>query len=265
MGRPKRRRLGQNFLVDRSIAERIAAELAADPPRVLEIGPGRGALTEPLLDRFDRVLALELDPQLVQPLIARIGGRLEVRQGDALAEDLDEFLADEAPWQVASNLPYSVGTAIIRRLLRRHDLFTRLVVMLQREVAHRVVAEPGGKGHGLLALERAAWADAMLLFDVPARAFRPRPKVVSTVIALDLKRPDHDPDLLDRALALASLALTRPRKMLSNALPAEIGVGPIEEAGLDPMNRPGTVPLDGWVKLAKSVAGNDLSGSDTIR
>jgi len=265
MGRPKRRRLGQNFLVDRSIAERIASELAADPPRVLEIGPGRGALTEPLLDRFDRVLALELDPQLVQPLVARMGGRLEVRQGDALAENLDEFLAEEAPWQVASNLPYSVGTAILRRLLRRHDLFTRLVVMLQREVAQRVVAEPGGKGHGLLALERRAWADATVLFDVSPRAFRPRPKVVSTVVVLDLKEPDQEPGHLDRALALASRALTRPRKMLSNALPTEIGVGTIEDAGLDPSDRPGTIPLDGWLKLAKSVAGNDLSGSDTIR
>lgn len=265
MGRPKRRRLGQNFLVDPSIAARIAAELAPNPPRVLEIGPGRGALTEPLLDRFDRVLALELDADLVPPLVARIGGCLEVRQGDALADDLDAMLADEAPWQVASNLPYSVGTAILRRLLRRHDLFSRLVVMLQREVAQRVVAEPGGKGHGLLALERAAWADARLLFDVPPRAFRPRPKVVSTVLVLDLEEPDLDPGLLERALSLASRALTRPRKMLSNALPAEIGVGSIEAAGLDPSDRPGTVPLDAWLRLAKSVAGNDLSESGTIR
>jgi 16S rRNA (adenine1518-N6/adenine1519-N6)-dimethyltransferase len=137
--------------------------------------------------------------------------------------------------------------------------------MLQREVAHRVVAEPGGKGHGLLALERAAWADAILLFDVPPLAFRPRPKVVSTVVALDLKEPGQDPELLDRALELASQALTRPRKMLSNALPAEVAVESIVEAGLDPSDRPGTVPLEAWLSLAKSVAGNDLSESDTIR
>ena len=265
MGRPKRRRLGQNFLVDRSVAERIAAQLAQDPPRVLEIGPGRGALTEVLLGRFDRVLALELDADLVALLVAQIGDRLEVRQGDALTENLDEFLAPEAPWQVASNLPYSVGTAILRRLLRRHDLFTRIVVMLQREVAYRVVAQPGAKGHGLLALERAAWADATMLFDVPPRAFRPRPKVMSSVVALDLKQPDQDRELLDRALALASRTLTRPRKMLSNALPTEIEVESITGAGLDPSDRPGTIPLDGWLRLAKSVAGNDLSGSGTIR
>jgi len=252
VGRPKRRRLGQNFLVDETIAERISAVLSAEPPRVVEIGPGHGALTRPLLDQFERVLALELDQNLVPPLVEAFGRRgLEVRQADALAEDLDELLGREAPWQVASNLPYSVGTAILRRLLRRNDLFTRLVVMLQREVAHRVVAEPGGKGHGLLALERAAWADARLLFDVGPRAFRPRPKVVSSVVVLDLKPCDHDPEVLDQALKLASKALTLPRKMLSNALPREVENSMIEAAGLEPTQRPGTVPLDGWMRLAE--------------
>jgi 16S rRNA (adenine1518-N6/adenine1519-N6)-dimethyltransferase len=252
MGRPKSRRLGQNFLVDETVAERITAALAGEPARVLEIGPGRGALTEPLLERFDRVLALELDEELVPPLVQRFGGRgLEVRQADALSDDLDSILAAESPWQVASNLPYSVGTAILRRLLRRNDLFTRMVVMLQREVAHRVVAEPGGKGHGLLALERAAWADARLLFDVGPSAFRPRPKIVSSVVVLDLKPSEHDPEILGRALKLASQALTLPRKMLSNALPKRIVNSIVEAAGLQPTQRPGTVPLDGWVRLAE--------------
>jgi len=252
VGRPKRRRLGQNFLVDETIAERIAAVLTAEPPRVVEIGPGHGALTRPLLAQFERVLALELDENLVPPLVEAFGQRgLEVRQADALTEDLDELLGREAPWQVASNLPYSVGTAILRRLLRRNDLCTRLVVMLQREVAHRVVAEPGGKGHGLLALERAAWADARLLFDVGPRAFRPRPKIVSSVVVLDLKPCDHDPEVLDQALKLASKALTLPRKMLSNALPGKIENSIIEAAGLEPTQRPGTVPLDGWMRLAE--------------
>jgi 16S rRNA (adenine1518-N6/adenine1519-N6)-dimethyltransferase len=196
------------------------------------------------------VLALELDEKLVPSLGERFGGRgLEVRQTDALNAELGPILAAEAPWQVASNLPYSVGTAILRRLLPRHDLFTRLVVMLQREVAARVVAEPGGRGHGLLALERAAWADARILFDVPPQAFRPRPKVVSTVIVLDLKKPEHDPALLDKAFELAAPALTMPRKMLSNAIRVT-DTERIVAAGLDPSARPGTIPLAGWVRLA---------------
>jgi len=250
MGRPKRHRLGQNFLVDDDVAERIVALLAEDPARVLEIGPGRGALTEPLLDRFERVLALELDENLVQPLQRRFGAdRLEIRHGDALREDFDGLEA-ESPWQVAANLPYSVGTAILRRLLPRHDLFTRLVVMLQREVAHRVVAVPGGGGHGLLALERAAWGEARLVFDVPPRAFRPVPKVVSSVVVVDLRPPGFDPPAIGAALALAAHALTKPRKMLANAAAPLRGAAAIQRAGLDPSQRPGTVALEGWIRLA---------------
>ncbi len=254
MGRPKRRRLGQNFLVDASVARRIADQLRSEPPRVLEIGPGRGALTGPLLERFDRVLALELDENLVAPLSQRFGGSgLEVRHADALSIDLDDMVAAESPWQVASNLPYSVGTAILRRLMPRHDLFCRLVVMLQREVAHRVVAKPGARGHGLMALERAAWADARLLFDVDRRAFRPPPKVISSVVVLDPKVPVYDPDVLKRALAVAAHALTKPRKMLGNALAPSAATHCIEAAGLDPSVRPGTVTLEDWVALAKSL------------
>jgi len=237
--------------VDGDVAEKIVALLGNDPPRVLEIGPGHGALTEPLLDRFDRVLALELDENLVLPLRTRFGELgLEVRHGDALTIDLGALVAGEGRWQVASNLPYSVGSAVLRRLMPRHDLFTRLVVMLQREVALRVVAEPAGSGHGLLALERAAFADARLLFDVPPRAFRPRPKVVSSVLQLELRPPPSTPEDLECALALAAGALTRPRKMLGNALRGVVEAERIKAAGLDPSARPGTVSLEGWLRLA---------------
>lgn len=254
MGRPKRRRLGQNFLVDRDVAERIVGALEEEPSQVLEIGPGRGALTGPLLDRFGRVLALELDESMVPQLEQRFGGSgLVVRNADALQEDFDTLVSADRPWQVAANLPYSVGTAILRRLLPRHDLFTRLVVMLQREVAHRVVAVPGGRGHGLLALERAAWAEARILFDVPPRAFRPVPKVVSSVLAIDLRASGFEPRALEEGLALAARALTKPRKMLSNAVGGELDPAKIETAGLDPAQRPGTVPLEGWIRLSMQV------------
>jgi 16S rRNA (adenine1518-N6/adenine1519-N6)-dimethyltransferase len=253
MGRPKRRRLGQNFLVDPDVAERIVSVLADEPRRILEIGPGRGALTGPLLERFERVLAFELDENLVQPLHERFGtDRFEIRHADALKDDLKTLHA-ESPWQVAANLPYSVGTAILRRLLPRHDLFTRLVVMLQREVAARVVAEPGRNGHGLLALERAAWGEARKLFDVSPRAFRPVPKVVSSVLAIDLRPSPFDGPDLQRGLGLAARALTKPRKMLSNAVGGEVDAGKIEMAGLDPSQRPGTVPLEGWLRLSRQI------------
>lgn len=254
MKRSKRKRLGQNFLVDQDVAERIVGLLADEPPRVLEIGPGRGALTGPLLDRFDRVRALELDEPLVAPLEERFGSRgLEVLHADALTVTLDEVI-DADRWQVASNLPYSVGTAILRRLMPRHDLFSRLVVMLQHEVAVRVVASPGDGNHGLMALERAARAEAWMAFTVPPRAFRPHPKVMSAVVVLDLRPSPADEAEVGRALTLAGRALTKPRKMLPNALGKGITAEMIERVGLDPKTRPGVLTLDDWLRLAKAGA-----------
>jgi 16S rRNA (adenine1518-N6/adenine1519-N6)-dimethyltransferase len=252
MRRSRRKRLGQHFLVDLQIAERIADLLDRVPARVMEIGPGQGALTGPLLDRFDRVLAVEVDPRLVPDLEHRFRDRgLEVRLADAVKEPLDPLLGAEAPWQMAANLPYSVGTAILRRLLSRHDLFTRLVVMLQREVVDRLVAAPGDREHGLIALERAAYATATIAFDVPRQSFRPRPRVDSSVLVLELRAPEYEREDLARALALASRALTNRRKMLSNAIRPAADPETIAAAGLDPTARPGTVTLDGWIKLAQ--------------
>ncbi len=251
MGRSKRHRMGQNFLVDEDVAQRIVDLLGDDPPRVIEIGPGRGALTAPLLERFDRVRAIELDQALVAPLEERFGGSgLEVVHADALTASLSEAVGDGGSWQLAANLPYSVGTAILRRLMPHHDLFTRLVVMLQREVAVRVVAEPGDGNHGLMALERSAWADGWIAFDVHPRAFRPVPKVTSAVVVLDLRPAVADANDIERALKIAGQALTLPRKKLSNALGGGFDRDAIEAAGLDPNARPGTIPLDGWLGLA---------------
>lgn len=251
MGRPKRRRLGQNFLVDRNVAHKIVALLDDEPSRVLEIGPGRGALTEPLRERFSTVLALELDPGLADQLGRRYGGpSVTVAHADALHDPLEPLLEADAPWQVASNLPYSVGTAILRRLLPRHDLFTRLVVMLQREVAERVVARPGSKNHGLLALERAAHADARVAFQVGPNAFRPRPKIVSSVIELRLHPPAADPAALERGLALAAHTLNHPRKMLANAVRPLRDADQITAAGLDPELRPAMLLLEDWIRLS---------------
>ena len=251
MGRSRRRRLGQNFLVDVDVANRIVDLLQSTPSQVIEIGPGRGALTEPLLDRVDRVRALELDEALIPALHERFSGRgLEVVHVDALTAPLDDVIDGEEKWQLTSNLPYSVGTAILRRLMPRHDLFTRMVVMLQREVAHRVVAEPGSGNHGLMALERSAWADAYIAFTVDPRAFRPVPKVHSAVVVLDLKPAVAAASEIERALKIAGRALTLSRKKLSNALGGGFDREAIEAAGLDPNARPGTIPLDGWLRLA---------------
>ena len=229
----------------------MAALTDASTPRVLEIGPGKGALTQPLLERFDRLLALELDESLVPALREQFGtAGVEFRAADALKEPLDPLLDEEAPWQVAANLPYSVGTAILRRLLPRNDLFTRIVVMLQQEVVDRLVARPAGKGHGIMALERAAFAEAYIAFQVPPNAFKPRPRVMSAVVVFDLHPAPHSPESLSGAFSLACRALTMPRKVLTNALAPDVGSDQLEAADIDPKLRPGTLDLADWVRLA---------------
>jgi 16S rRNA (adenine1518-N6/adenine1519-N6)-dimethyltransferase len=250
--RTRRQRLGQHFLHDAATAGAIAAALADRPPRVLEIGPGRGALTAPLVARFPQVRAVELDARLANGLAPRLGRPvgLEVRHGDALADDLDE-LADGGPWQVAANLPYSVGSPILRRLLVRHDLFPLLVVMVQLEVARRLVAPPGGAARGLLTLEVEAHAAAALLFEVPPGRFAPPPKVTSAVVRLSLRPP---PARVERALALASASFAHRRKTISNGLAAMALPGAIAAAcaasGVADRARPQDLTLPAWLALA---------------
>jgi 16S rRNA (adenine1518-N6/adenine1519-N6)-dimethyltransferase len=255
MARSRRKRFGQNFLIDERVAERIVSLLAQEPKQVLEIGPGRGALTTFLTGRFDRVVAVETDEQLVNGLRSTFqGAELEVVHGDALKVEYSEILRSDGPWQLASNLPYSVGTSIVRRLLPLGGLFTRMVVMLQTELVERLIAAPGDREHGLLALECAAYADTSLAFEVPPGAFRPRPKVWSSVVVITPKAcafPEND---LKRAFSLASHALTKRRKKLSNALQPFAASAPILEADLDPNTRPGNLTLEDWVRLAQVTA-----------
>jgi 16S rRNA (adenine1518-N6/adenine1519-N6)-dimethyltransferase len=252
--RTRRQRLGQHFLRDARTAHSIAAALAGEPPRVLEIGPGDGALTRHLLARFAAVRALELDGDLAAMLPGRLGrpATLEVIRGDAVTADLDE-LAAGGPWQVAANLPYGVGTPILRRLLPRGDLFTVLVVMVQLEVARRLVAPPGGAERGLLTIEVEARTRAELLFTVSPRSFSPPPHVHSGVVRLVLQPPPDAP-VLDRALELAAVAFCHRRKKLTNALSA-VGRPPelssaMERAGVDAGARPQDLTLAGWLALA---------------
>ncbi|MFI5166734.1 MAG: 16S rRNA (adenine(1518)-N(6)/adenine(1519)-N(6))-dimethyltransferase RsmA [Thermoanaerobaculales bacterium] len=264
--RTRRQKLGQHFLHDQRSAAAIVAALAAKPPRVLEIGPGRGALTRLLVERFEQVRAIELDGALAAMLPRRLGtpASLEVQHADALTVDLD-CAAAGGPWQVAANLPYSVGTPILRRLLPRHDLFSRLVVMVQLEVAQRLVAPPAGANRGLLTLEAEACADATLLFTVPPRCFQPPPRVTSAVVRLVLHAPPAPARELDRGLELAGIAFTHRRKQLANALAeaekAVVIARALAEAAIAPGARPQDVSMGEWLALARAWPGELAPGA----
>lgn len=259
MVRTTRQKLGQHFLRDDKVARAIADAVPAASGRVVEIGPGEGALTRFLLKRFATVRAVELDSTLAGQLAFRLGkpAGLEVLNADAVHIDLDE-LAKPAPWPLVGNLPYAVASPIVRRLLPRHDLFTTLVVMVQQEVAWRLAAPVGDSERGLVSLEVEAYADAELLLTVPPRCFSPPPKVVSAVVRLTLREAPAGAGEVEAALALAAEGFCHRRKKLHNAL-AGGALGDVRRAAAVTVGmgdaRPQDLALADWLSLARAVRG----------
>jgi 16S rRNA (adenine1518-N6/adenine1519-N6)-dimethyltransferase len=254
-------RLSQHFLHDRAVASRIAAAVdAAEGARVVEIGPGRGALTEPLLDRGLRVLAIELDRGLAAALRERWGGRegFDVVEGDARSVDLPEDGAGRL-W-VVGNLPYAVTSPLLFRMLAQVDRagIAGMVFMIQREVAERLAARPGTKDYGALTVGVRLVADVERLFDVGPGAFRPPPAVVSTVVRIT----PHDryrlsPERRERLRALVRDLFGQRRKQIQKslrtlpgrALDPALVARVAERSGLDLSARPETLSPEGFLAL----------------
>jgi len=258
----RRRALGQHFLVDRGVAERTVALAGLAPgTRVLEIGPGRGALTDALLAAGLDVTAVEIDPELAARLAARGDPRLTVIEGDFLRLDLACLPA--APLPVVANLPYSTGTAIVARLLESPERFPRLVVMLQKEVADRLCAQPGSHAYGSTTVLTALHARAERAFVVPPGAFAPPPRVDSAVVRLSVEATPRadvgDPALFRRVVRGA---FAQRRKTLRNALRAAFGEKRarawLDRAGIDGGRRAETLSLAEFAGLART-AGADAS------
>ena len=210
------RRLGQHFLVRKEILERIAQSACPDPTAiVIEIGPGRGALTSHLLARAARVIAIEIDQVLVQYLRAKFRDepRLTILESDVLKTDLAQW----GPVTVAGNLPYYITSPIIQKTLALGPLLERAIFLLQKEVAERITAHPGTRAHGFLSVQTQLLSTPEILFGVPASAFRPPPKVDSAVVRLIPKRdqPIANPAAF---LHFAGLCFRQKRKKIRNNL-----------------------------------------------
>ncbi|OAN98090.1 16S rRNA (adenine(1518)-N(6)/adenine(1519)-N(6))-dimethyltransferase RsmA [Sulfitobacter geojensis] len=261
-GLSARKSLGQNFLLDLNLTAKIARQ-AGDLTGcdVLEIGPGPGGLTRGLLAEGARhVLAIEKDPRCL-PALAEIGaaydGQLTVIEGDALEINPLEHLTP--PIRVAANLPYNVGTELLVRWLTPAQwppFWQSLTLMFQREVAERIVAAPGSKAYGRLALLAQWRADARIVLHLPPEAFTPPPKVSSTVVhltALAEPRFPADPKILNRVVAAG---FNQRRKMLRASLK---GIAPdiedrLQAAGIKPTERAEQVSLEAFCALAREVA-----------
>jgi 16S rRNA (adenine1518-N6/adenine1519-N6)-dimethyltransferase len=211
-------KLGQHFLASAKALERIArAACGEHTPLVVEIGPGRGALTEKLLEHADRVVAIELDPALAEH-IRRQWPEVELVEGNALDVDWSQWGAGV----LTGNLPFYIATAIISRYLRKPGLLSQAVFLIQKEVAERITAKPGGKEYGYFSVECQFLAQVEYLFTVAPGAFRPPPKVDSAVIRLTPK-PTGDKIAgatvdIDGFLAFVSICFRQKRKTLRNNL-----------------------------------------------
>ena len=247
---PRRTRLGQHFLHDREVIERSIAAIAPRPGEAfVEIGPGRGALTFPLLDHSGSLDVIELDRELAGRLAPRPGLRVHV--GDALAWPLDGLAKGGSRLRVTGNLPYYLSTPLLFRMFELSECIEDMHFMLQREVAARMVAAPGTSAYGRLGLMVRCHVVADALFEVPPQAFRPPPKVWSSFVRL---RPHRRRPIGDVAgfRRLVTRAFTHRRKRLANALRGTLDEETIRACGVDPDRRPGTLSFEEFAALARA-------------
>lgn len=263
------KRFGQNFLTNQGVIERIIESLEATPDEtVIEIGPGKGALTVPLLQRGCRVVAVEFDRNLIPALQERLGARenFELVHADALSTDFCEVIRPARTARVVANLPYNISTAILQRLIEQRNCLSEMILMLQREVVDRITAEPGSSERGYLSVLVEAYCETEKLFDVAPGSFRPVPKVWSSVVRLSV-RATPAADVKDETLLwqIVSAGFAQRRKTILNNL--RTAPSPLQEvvknnggasivlcrAEVDLQRRAETLTLEEWARIARAL------------
>ncbi len=264
-----KRSFGQNFLVDSRVVERIVDELAPQADEtIIEIGAGQGALTTLIAARAGQVFAIEFDRDLVPFLGDKFAERdnTKIVEADALEIDFCELIKPAASARVVANLPYNISTAILQRLIGQRTCLSELLLMLQREVVERIVAPPNSSERGFLSVLVQAYCEAETLFDVEPEAFRPRPKVWSTIVRLCM-RPRIAAEVPDESLLwrTVSAGFAQRRKTIFNNL--RRGAAPdlrarieaaggaecvLRQSGIEPQRRAETLTLDEWALLSQA-------------
>jgi 16S rRNA (adenine1518-N6/adenine1519-N6)-dimethyltransferase len=249
-----RKRFGQHFLRNPSFIDRIVGAIAPEADDTLvEIGPGRGAITVPLSNSGAKLYALEFDRDLVSWLEQRFAGTTNVSivEADALRFD---FATLGRKLRVVGNLPYNISTPLMFHLIEFSDCLEDLHFMLQKEVVDRLTASPGTKSYGRLTIMLGCRMTAEPLFEVPPDAFEPPPKVTSAVVRLQ-PRPPADIAIRNTSLLsqIVARAFSQRRKTLRNALKGTATPEDLEAAEIDPTLRPEAIPISAWVALANNL------------
>lgn len=263
------KRLGQNFLTDQRVIQRIISAL--DPradETIIEIGPGRGALTAPLLEKAGRLVAIEFDQNLIPLLTEQFGTKKSFKliQSDALITNVCEVIHPAPQARIVANLPYNISTAILQRLIEQRSCLTEMVLMLQKEVVARITAPASSSERGYLSVFVEAHSETERLFDVPPSSFRPAPKVWSSVIRLIL-RPRLAANVSDENLLwqVVSAGFAHRRKTILNNLrdapePLQMLVKShggasivLCQAGVDLQRRAETLTLNEWASITRTL------------
>ena len=245
--------LGQNFLIDSNISRKITKLVQGqlgDP--ILEIGPGTGSLTSELLKDDYRIKAIEIDKGLIDILSKRFADvlNIELINKDAMEFDYSEL---KGPWWImVSNLPYYVGTRLLVKLITEVPVIHRYVVMVQREVAERIVAGPGEKNYGALSVLCSLFTESKIQFDVNKNCFFPEPKITSSVVTLQ-REPLEDTDMRMKAFEISKVAFQQKRKKIRSALKEIIKEDQLVSLNIDPNLRPGNLTPDDYLKLAMEI------------
>lgn len=256
-----RKRLGQNFLHDPGTIARIHSAIGARPgEHLVEIGPGRGAITEGLLRACGALDVIELDRDLIAPLAERLGalGTLRIHNEDALRAELCALAPNGARLRLVGNLPYNISTPLLFRFLEQLDCIADMHLMLQKEVVERIAAAPGDKTYGRLSVMVQTHCAADSLFRIGPGAFTPAPKVDSAFLRLRPHRPERYP-LGDPALhaRLVAAAFAQRRKTLRNSLGTLISPALLEAAGIDPGQRAEQLTVADYARLSNLACKSD--------
>lgn len=252
-GKPAKKSLGQHFLHERGVIEKMLLAISPKPgDRFVEIGPGQGALTFPLLDRHGALTAIEFDRDLLEPLTAaaKAHGALTLIHSDVMNVDFTALAAGE-PFRLVGNLPYNLSSPILFHALDHAASIRDMHFMLQKEVVDRMAAAPGSKVYGRLSVMLQAYCTVTSLFKVPPGAFRPPPKVDSAVVRL-VPRPPEQVGIDDprRFADVVRAAFGQRRKTLRNALGGVCDADRIVAAGIDPQTRAEQLDVADFVRLA---------------